>query len=342
MMQDPGDLTTTVLSEKEQSKFPPTRSRVSSEQLLSPKKAKKKKKPSIDSMTSISSPLDQLVADNVDPVLLDCLEDELPTVPSPPIEDPLEMLNTYSTCTSMSVCNSRWLRPNKRDSMVSSKKENIETKSTKKLPSPNKPKRIIIYKDDLPGFNIDSDMEAEKLPVSKRGKAKARNAALKDEEVIADNKESQGKREAKKSAKCTKLVGDKKSGDVSEHEDLDETDEDSESVKSFTSTASSGSRKRRRTNKTGFPSPKKKKKSDSSQNETNTKSSPESVKCKVDTKVTEKSPGPQKDNSVKDQKLNKVTPKKTVSKQLKMDRFITNDKSSKTKTATGKKNIQFP
>ena len=95
------------------------------------------------------------------------------------------------------------------------------------------------------------------------------------------------------------------------------------------------SRKRRRTNKTGFPSPKKKKKSDSSQNETNTKSSPESVKCKVDTKVTEKSPGPQKDNSVKDQKLNKVTPKKTVSKQLKMDRFITNDKSSK-KTATGK------
>merc|ERR1711992_444774 len=76
--------------------------------------------------------------------------------------------------TSMSVCNSRWLRPNKRDSLpqVHQKEARLDTK-TKKLPSPSKPKRIIIYKDDLPGFSIDSDMEAEKLPVSKRGKAKA-------------------------------------------------------------------------------------------------------------------------------------------------------------------------
>merc|ERR1719286_110775 len=104
MMQDPGDLAAPVAAEP--AKVPPTRSRVSSEQLLSPKKLKKKKKVSVDGLPGYE-PLDQLVADNVDPVLLDCLEDELPTVPSPPIEDPLEMLNTYSTCTSMSVCNSR-------------------------------------------------------------------------------------------------------------------------------------------------------------------------------------------------------------------------------------------
>merc|ERR1719458_1772794 len=35
-------------------------------------------------------------------------------------------------------------------------------------PSPLKPKRRFLYKDDLPGFSIDSDMEAEKMPISKR------------------------------------------------------------------------------------------------------------------------------------------------------------------------------
>merc|ERR1712242_218476 len=101
---------------------------------------KKKKKVSVDG-PGPEPGLDQLVADNVDPVLLDCLEDELPTVPGP-------LLETFPDCKSMSVCNSRRLKPNNRESLGSAKKE----LKNKKVMDPFKPKRIIIYKDDLPGF----------------------------------------------------------------------------------------------------------------------------------------------------------------------------------------------
>ena len=62
-----------AVEQEEPAKIPPTRSRVSSDQLLSPKKVKKKKKQPED-----VSPMDKQVADSVDPVLLDLLEDELP------------------------------------------------------------------------------------------------------------------------------------------------------------------------------------------------------------------------------------------------------------------------
>ena len=86
----------------------------------------------------------------------------------PVLSSPLQLLETYSLCRSMKECNSRWLRPNNRESLGSARKE----ARNKKIFDPNKPKRIIIYKDDLPGFSHDADLEDEKLPVSKRGSTK--------------------------------------------------------------------------------------------------------------------------------------------------------------------------
>merc|ERR1712226_958953 len=99
---------------------------------------------------------------------------------------------------------------------------------SKKIVDPLKPKRIIIYKDDLPGFEVlpDSDAEFEKLPVSKRGS-------------------KPGPKPGKKKFKVQKTV-------------KEEEDEDTVSVESFSST-SSGPKKKRKMNRTGFPSPKKKK-----------------------------------------------------------------------------------
>merc|ERR1712098_744671 len=51
---------------------------------------------------------------------------------------------------------------------TSSVKKEVKKKSVVTTSDPSKPKRLFIYKDDLPGFNFDGDMEEEKLPVSKK------------------------------------------------------------------------------------------------------------------------------------------------------------------------------
>ncbi|XP_059084397.1 claspin-like [Tigriopus californicus] len=82
---------------------------------------KKKKRRSSGKHTNSASaqhsgedPMDRIVAANVDPLLLDCLEDELPSVTIDeeiPGSEPLELLDNYETCDSMAqVCNSRWMR----------------------------------------------------------------------------------------------------------------------------------------------------------------------------------------------------------------------------------------
>ena len=265
LLQDPGELSKHSPEAAKAAKLPPTRSRVSSDQLLSPKKAKKKKKGSIDGPGY--EPLDQLVADNVDPLLLDCLEDELPTVPGPLLEpvlsSPLQLLETYSLCRSMKECNSRWLRPNNRESVSSARK----AERNKKIFDPSKPKRIFIYKDDLPGFSHDADFEDEKLPVSKRGSTKkviknkpaaptsknkpstsdpdkpkrviiykddlpgfSLDADLEDEKLPVSKR---GNTEAETSKKSK--LKDKKKSSVKE---ASVSDEDVESVESFSSTSS--------------------------------------------------------------------------------------------------------
>ncbi len=60
-------------------------------------------------------PMDRLVASNVDPVLLDCLEDETPSVAiddDVPGSTPFELLAGFATCDSMAKCEGagRWLR----------------------------------------------------------------------------------------------------------------------------------------------------------------------------------------------------------------------------------------
>jgi len=147
--------------------IPSTRSRLSR-----PKKAKKKKISSGSEHSGVC-PLAQLVADNVDPVLLDCLEDELLTGSCPPLEDPMGMLKSYSTCTSMSVCNSRRLRPSRRDSLPSLQQQQREQKfenKVVKLPSPSKQNGCVTDKDDLPGFNIGNNTPDSGLGGNKREK----------------------------------------------------------------------------------------------------------------------------------------------------------------------------
>jgi len=294
LLQDPSDL---AAPDSAPAKVPPTRSRVSSDQLLSPKKVKKKKKVSVDGRGY--EPLDQLVADNIDPVLLDCLEDELPTVPGPLLdldEDPMELLSSFSSCRSMAVCNQRWLRPNNRDTVSSAKKD----PKNKKVFDPLKPKRVIIYKDDLPGFSLDGDDEDEKLPVSKRGKPRA---APGDKAPESPNK---AEKDSKKKTKISKKAVEPPKDETAVEEEVTQSDEDLESVESFSSTSSSTSKKRRKTNKTGFPTPKKKKKTNQE----------ESVKIK-------KSSESQKSPSKTDSKASKKSPKKIgPSSQKKIDEFI--------------------
>jgi hypothetical protein len=175
----------------------PTRSRVSSEELLRTKKEKQKKKK--DKSFTSDLVMDQVVQSQVDAVLLDCLEEELPTVPFDgflPGSDLQSLLDTYQSCKSMNVCNSRWLRPSRPvvlggnhlgDESSSSSSSGVSScgpsgrqLSSKKSSLPVKPKRLVIYKEDLPGFKFDNDIELEKLPVSKRCLAKS--GVIKDEQ----------------------------------------------------------------------------------------------------------------------------------------------------------------
>jgi len=195
----------------------------------------------------------------------------------------------------MAVCNHRWLRPNNRETAGSTKKD----PKSKKVFDPLKPKRVIIYKDDLPGFSLDGDDEDEKLPVSKRGKSRA----------TPDVKSGEGSKKSeigldKEHGKKTKIS--KKASEPPQNEiPVDEThqsDEDLESVESFSSTSSSTSKKRRKTNKTGFPTPKKK---------------------KSKKEISKRSPEAQKPQSKTDPKNLKRSPKKIgSSSQKKLDAYL--------------------
>merc|ERR1712192_247421 len=129
----------------------------------------------------------------------DLLEDELPTVPLEElVPEPLELLETFPRCTSMAVCNKRWLKPSRMEAMPSSSSLPSTFAS-----SPLKPKRRFLYKDDLPGFSIDSDMEAEKMPISKRRpkeepKVEKIVPKVKVEEEEEDSEEDEGEPKRKK------------------------------------------------------------------------------------------------------------------------------------------------
>lgn len=71
---------------------------------------------------TVEDPMDRIVASNVDAVLLDCLEDELPSVTldeDVPGSDVMDLLRDYENCNSV-VLGRRWLRPNTELSRQSS------------------------------------------------------------------------------------------------------------------------------------------------------------------------------------------------------------------------------
>jgi len=285
----------------------PTRSRISSEELLKNMKDKPKKKK--EKINSVEGVMDQVVADHVDGLLLDCLEEELPTVPFDAAQ-PQTLLDTYKSCNSMNVCNSRWLRPS-RPSIMGSQK-NV---SPRKSVFPAKAKRLVIYKEDLPGFKFDNDIEHEKLPVSKRILAKSGGKG--DEEA---EEKSSPSTSAKKKIKSPKKL--KKEVYIARKEkplpEAKETKEESEDDNiSVTSTSSSISRikGKKKMNKTGFPLVKKKKKkvitNESESVEEKHKSSPTSPRPSI-----------------------KKEEKTVKRKQLKMDKFISRKKKKNAESPT--------
>ena len=67
-----------------------------------------------DQTVPMDDPMDRLVASNVDEVLLDCLEEELPSVTLDgelPGSEPLELVENYNLCDAMLLCSSRKTRP---------------------------------------------------------------------------------------------------------------------------------------------------------------------------------------------------------------------------------------
>jgi len=277
----------------------PTRSRISSEELLKNLKDKPKKKK--EKVCSAEAIMDQVVADHVDGLLLDCLEEELPTIPFDSAE-PLTLLESYQSCNSMNVCNSRWLRPS-RPSLHNS------DSSSKKPSLPFKPKRLVIYKEDLPGFKYDNDMEMEKLPVSKRCLAKSgKNEGTVEKEVKnvsapATPKEKNKPKLLKKKKK--ELVKKEK---VNKEPKATKNDSDDD-VRSVSSSVSETSRKKikKKQNKTGFPAVKKKK----------------APVIKPDSATPEKKNAAEPKAGVKSPKSVKK------SRQLKMDKFITKKSGKK-------------
>ncbi len=204
----------------------PTRSRISSEELLKTMKDKPKKKK--DKLLNGNVVLDQVVADHVDAILLDCLEEELPTIPFESEErETISLLDSYQSCNSMNVCNSRWLRPS-RPSVLGNQKDG-STSLPRKSVFPFKPKRLVIYKEDLPGFKFDNDIETEKLPVSKRFLAKS---AQQEEADSGEEKEDEDesktvkkeKKVVKKSIKKEVFISRKEKLKVEPKEEKDEDD----------------------------------------------------------------------------------------------------------------------
>jgi len=266
----------------------PTRSRISSDLLLKNMKPKKKKK-----LASNEVVMDNFVTDNVDSLLLDCLEEELPTVSLELDEsDVVSLVSTYQLCKSMNVCNSRWLRPS-RPSLPGGGGEHPSTSSNSASGAKHhlftsKPKRLVIYKEDLPGFKFDNDIESEKLPISKRMAKKCEVPKKEPEEdeptesteattePTTSNKSPKEDRTPKKEpksasgksgvvvakkkvfvAKKTKVKVEKVDGDEDNVNDEEKNENVDENCSEASSSVSSASKKKR-INKTGFPVKKKK------------------------------------------------------------------------------------
>ena len=143
-------------------------------------------------------PMDQTVASNVDPVLLDCLEDELPSVTlddEVPGSEPLELISNFESCNSISFGSARW---KKRLLSMSSSADSpyvapaYGRKKTEKfkparqtLPPPPPPMRKKYARAQTPS---DDESEEEVLPKKIRGKQQLKVKSVAQKKLLKAKK----------------------------------------------------------------------------------------------------------------------------------------------------------
>ena len=173
--------------------------------------------------------LDKIVDSNIDPVFLDCLEDELPSVTfEDPIRsnDPMEWIDTYDQCTSINFLSKKSKKLAKMIAAAEAEKE----KAT----------------------NRDSSLENENLVVCH---SKDPQSTILRRLLTSSGAESPSRTPSSTSAK-KKLT--KKSRNFVKPNDIDSSSECASVTESVAS--SNSNRRKKKRNMTGFPSPKKKRK----------------------------------------------------------------------------------
>lgn len=194
--------------------------------------------------SNVSNGVDRIVDTNVDPVFLDCLEDELPSVtfddPNRSINDPMEWIGTYDQCTSINLfSNSKG-----KNKKFSSRGGSMMSPQAASISEKQRDSSLDTNDDDNIPVNVDPKCQPTILRrLLTSPDSDTNNKKDEEENVIISNNIKNISNENRPLIK-PKLITD---------------DSSSECASVSESVASSSSTRRRRRNMTGFPSPKKKK-----------------------------------------------------------------------------------
>ena len=194
--------------------------------------------------SNVSNGVDRIVDTNVDPVFLDCLEDELPSVtfddPNRSINDPMEWISTYDQCTSINLfSNSKG-----KNKKFSSRGGSMMSPQAASISEKQRDSSLDTNDDDNIPVNVDPKCQPTILRrLLTSPDSDTNNKKDEEENVIISNNIKNISNENRPLIK-PKLITD---------------DSSSECASVSESVASSSSTRRRRRNMTGFPSPKKKK-----------------------------------------------------------------------------------
>jgi antitoxin component of MazEF toxin-antitoxin module len=192
---------------------------------------KKSKKSTKDETNHI----DRLIDSNVDPVLLDCLEDELPSVTFDdfvPGSDPMELANTYDKCTSINLFAKKKKGPHPKKSLQQQQEKLILEQEEAEQEEINE--NLVICHSKDPSSTILRRLlthPTTKKRASKKGGLNKK--ALKNKTAAVNNKSATA--------------------------DINSRNDESSSCETSSMASSCGSQKRRKKkrNMTGFPSAKK-------------------------------------------------------------------------------------
>ena len=192
--------------------------------------------------------LDRLVDTNIDPMFLDCLEDELPSVTfDDKPADPTDLVETYENCTSINL-----LGRKKKKSLTLTPKVTSTIPETNLLDSNSKSSENLTSPNDISSTILRRLLTTPESEAAKR----AEKLALKKAKKSAEEEEQNAKKSS--SSVSPRDKKSKISPALPQNEDSS-----SECNSAFDETASiassTASRKRKHRNPTGFPSPKKKK-----------------------------------------------------------------------------------